>query len=111
MYTYSFTESEPTLRCTLRHIAVLNCSVLRSFKRSSGSILSGSVFSKSVQMNLCVATDVAEFKHSRGKLLSIYFVLSESLPVFTDGDFSILHFVLLPHFPSISDFVRNLFFV
>jgi hypothetical protein len=43
-------------------------------------------------MNLCVATDVAEFKHSRGKLLSIYFVLSESLPFFTDGNFSILHF-------------------
>jgi len=112
-YTYSFTESEPALRRSSQYIAVLNCSVWRSFRRFSGSILSGNVFCKSVKMNLCVATDVAEFKHSRGKLLSIYFVLSESLPFFTYGDFSILHFFfcLLPHFPSIPTFVRNLFCV
>jgi hypothetical protein len=39
--------------------------------------------------------------------------LSESLPFFTDGDFSILHFFfcLLPHFPNIPVFVPNLFCV
>ena len=95
-YTFSFTGSELALRRSSQYISVLNCSVWRSFRRFSGSILSGNVFCKSVKMNLCVATDVAEFKHSRGKLLSIYFVLSESLPYFTDGDFSILHFFLPP---------------
>jgi len=81
---------------------------------SLGPFSRENVFCKSVKMNLCVATAVAEFKHSGGKLLSIYFVLSESLPFFTDGDFSILHFFffcLLPHFLSIPAFVRNLFCV